>query len=272
QRAEVYAFLSTAVSIGLTVGPVLGLVVFTKTPAVGFGFFAVVSFLYLFLVWWKIRETLPETVATEKNRDVQRVAADGQKFKLSGHLPLVWFTLLAVPISTLTAQTWATLPSHLQTHFANYNTMVMVTMTIGSIFSVLLQLWIGKKTESYRPQNVIFVAYLLYAIGAVGLGFTPNLTVLVLFYMVLCLGSMLVQTHFNKMISVWAPVEMRGRYFSIFGLHWRISEMFGPFAGGLMLTVWNGQVMFSVFAGLVLFGAMMQRRLIKRIQANLLST
>ncbi|MGZ4134937.1 MAG: MFS transporter, partial [Tumebacillaceae bacterium] len=92
QRAEVYAFLSTAVSIGLTVGPVLGLVVFTKTPAIGFGFFAVVSFLYLLLVWWKIRETLPETVATEKNRDVQSVTGDGQKFKLCGHLPLVWFT------------------------------------------------------------------------------------------------------------------------------------------------------------------------------------
>jgi MFS family permease len=267
QRAEVYAFLNTAVSIGLTLGPVIGLVVFTKTPAIGFGFFAVMSFLYLFLVWWKIRETLPEQAVPVVGTAPSESAMQ-PKFNLRGHMPLVWFTLLAVPISTLTAQTWSTLPLHLKEHFATYNTMVTVTMTIGSIFSVLLQLWLGKKTEHFQPQNVIFVSYLLYATGAVGLGFAPNLAVLVLFYMVLCLGSMLVQTHFNKMISVWAPVDMRGRYFSLFGLHWRISEMFGPFAGGLMLKFWNGQAMFSVFAGLLVFGALAQRRSIRQIQAK----
>lgn len=273
QRAEVYAFLNTAVSIGLTIGPVIGLVVFTKTPAIGFGFFAAISFLYLFLVWWKIRETLPERngSGTGAGNVPNRVALQ-QKFKLRGHMPLVWFTLLAVPISTMTAQTWSTLPLHLKAHFADYNMMVTVTMTLGSIFSVLLQLWLGKRTEHFKPQNVIFVAYLLFATGAVGLGWAPNLVVLVLFYLVLCLGSMLVQTHFNKMISVWAPVDMRGRYFSIFGLHWRISEMFGPFAGGLMLTYWNGQAMFAVFAGLLVFGALMQRRLIRQIQAKQVAT
>jgi MFS family permease len=266
QRAEVYSLLGMAANIGIALGPILGMFVFTVNAQVGFGFFALVSFLYFALVWWKIPESLAKkgqqkAKITEKRSYLPRLG-------LSNHKTLVWFTLLAVPTSMLAAQMWGTLPLHLKANFEEYTLVLTVIMVSQSTFSTFTQLWVGRKTEKLSSEKIIIVGYLLFAIAAIGFGFGKSMYLLVGFGLIYSLAGMCVSIHLQKFVSIWAPADMRGRYFSIFGLHWRISEMIGPVLGGIIFTYFGGEIMFSFFSLLLILCGVSQYRLIARVRVT----
>lgn len=261
QRAEIFALLHTSLNVGAAIGPLLGFLVFTKDPSFVFGISAIAFVIYALVVWWKVPETMPV-----KDTHEQTKVEKAQPFRLADHKTLFLITLFAIPVSLLYAQTEATLPLHLKTYFANYQSVLVTLMTINGTVVILLQLWIAKRTEKLNPSKVILVSYLLFAIVSYGYGWLPMLSLLIINEVIFTIGEMMNGPHIQKAVSLLAPTEMRGRYFSVFGMSWQISKAVGPFLGGVLLTNFGGGIMFSCIGILLLISGLAQNRILSAIE------
>jgi MFS family permease len=260
KRAEVFALLHTALNVGAAAGPLLGLVLFVQNPTLVFGIAAIMFLAYGFVVWWKVPETLP---AFSRN---QHEKAEAPRMVWREHMTLVWITILAIPISMLYAQTETVFPLHLKTRFEDYQTIYAWLMTINGTTVILLQMWLAKRTEHLPSHQVILAAYLMLTVVALGYATAPFFALLVMVELLFTVGEMLVGPHMQKSISLLAPVEMRGRYFSVYGMNWQISRAIGPLLGGLSFTHFGGVTTFSLIALMLAIAGLLQFRLLQSVQ------
>lgn len=262
RRAEVFALLHTALNIGAAAGPLLGLAVFTQNPSLVFAISAAAFFLYALLVWWKVPETLP----AEARDNVVRNQAP--KLRIREHTNLFWMTLFALPVGMLYTQVETIFPLFLKEKFENYLSVFAWLMTINGTSVILLQMWIAKQTENLATHRVILASYLLFAVVGVGYAFSPFFAILVLVEIVFTIGEMMNGPNIQKAVSLMAPAEMRGRYFSIFSLSWQVSRGIGPLLGGLVLEHYSGEALFAGLGVLLLFSGLAQQRLIRKVQSS----
>jgi MFS family permease len=260
KRAEVFALLHTALNMGSAFGPLLGLLLFTWNPTIIFLTCSVALLAYAGLVVWKVPETMPEKSASELE-----LFKTKPKIKLRDHKPLLWITLLAMPVSLLYAQVESTFPLHLQHQFENYKTVFATIITFNGCVVIALQIWIAKRTEHVSAYLVVAASYLLFAIVSLGYGFVPFFAILLFVEFLFTIGEMLNGPHIQKVISVIAPEEHRGWYFSVFGMNWQLSRAIGPILGGLLFSHFGGKVMFAVLAAIILLAGIAQSRYIRSL-------
>ncbi|MCK9910859.1 hypothetical protein MXD81_17050, partial [Microbacteriaceae bacterium K1510] len=79
---------------------------------------------------------------------------------------------------------------------------------------------------------------------------------------VFTIGEMLYGPQIQKAISVLAPPEFRGRYFSIFGANWGITGTFGPSLGAFAFRQIGGAFWFSIVGLLLFFAGIFQYRIV----------
>ncbi|NOU99590.1 MDR family MFS transporter [Paenibacillus planticolens] len=260
KRAEVFALLHTALNMGSAFGPLLGLLLFTMNPTIIFLACSVTLFVYAGLVMWKVPETLPV-----KSKEGQIVAKSKVKIKWSEHKSLLWITFLAMPVSLLYAQVESTFPLHLQQHFENYKSVFATIITFNGCVVIALQLWIAKRTEHVPAYLVVALSYMLFAAVSIGYGFVPFLAILLFVEFLFTIGEMLNGPHIQKVISVIAPEEHRGLYFSVFGMNWQVSRALGPLLGGLVFSHYGGKVMFVILAVILVAAGIAQTRYIRNL-------
>ncbi|MDQ0878512.1 MFS family permease [Paenibacillus sp. V4I3] len=260
KRAEVFALLHTALNMGSAFGPLLGLLLFTWNPTIIFLTCAVALLAYAGLVVWKVPETMPVKSAAE-----QELSKTKPKIRWRDHKPLLWITLLAMPVSLLYAQVESTFPLHLQQNFENYKTVFAAIITFNGCVVIALQIWIAKRTEHVSAYLVVAASYLLFAIVSVGYGFVPIFAILLFVEFLFTIGEMLNGPHIQKVISVIAPEEHRGWYFSVFGMNWQLSRAIGPILGGLLFSHYGGKMMFAVLAAIILIAGIAQTRYIRSL-------
>ncbi|MGE5701654.1 MAG: MDR family MFS transporter [Clostridia bacterium] len=259
KRSEVFALLHTALNIGSAIGPMLGLLVFKQSPALVFGIASLAFLVYASILWKKVPETLPQVQAKAN------VNASMPKLVLSEHKPLLLFTIFAVPISLLYSQVESVFPLHLRNQTADYQTIFAWLMSINGTSVILFQMWIVKKTQNASVKHVILISYMILMVVAFGYGFAPFFALLVAVELLFTVAEMLLGPHMQKVVSIMAPQEMRGRYFSIYGMSWQVARAIGPTMGGLLFQKFGGQTTFSVFAVLLLFAGLAQFSLLRTI-------
>lgn len=258
KRAEVFALLHTALNMGSAFGPIIGLLLFTWKPSIIFLICSLALLLYAALVAWKVPETLPA-----RNKEQQAAFVRKPKIKWLEHKQLLWITLFTMPITLLYAQVESTFPLHLQHHFENYKTVFATIITFNGCVVIALQLWIAKRTEHLPAYRVMAVAYTLFMIVALGYGYVPVLALLLIVEFLFTIGEMLNGPHLQKVISVIAPEEHRGWYFSVFGLNWQASRAIGPVIGGLLMSRFSGEFMFTMLAVLLFIAGIVQTMIIR---------
>jgi MFS family permease len=261
KRAEVFALLHTALNMGSAFGPLLGLLLFTLNPSIIFLACSVTLVAYAGLVIWKVPETMPV-----KSKEARAAAkANKVKIKWSEHKSLLWITFLAMPVSLLYAQVESTFPLHLQQNFENYKSVFATIITFNGCVVIALQLWIAKRTEHVPAYIVVAVSYMLFAVVSIGYGFVPYLAILLFVEFLFTIGEMLNGPHVQKVISVIAPEEHRGLYFSVFGMNWQLSRAIGPILGGLLFSHYGGKVMFAVVGVILIAAGIAQARYIRSL-------
>jgi MFS family permease len=263
KRAEVFALLHTALNMGSAFGPVIGLLLFTWKPSLIFLVCSLSLFVYAALVGWKVPETL-----MARSKVQQAAFLKKPKVKWSEHKTLLWMTLLTMPATLLYAQVETTFPLHLQHNFENYKSVFATIITFNGCMVIALQLWIAKRTEDKPAYRMIGIAYLLFAIVALGYGYMPYLALLLIVEFLFTIGEMLYGPHSQKVISVIAPEDQRGWYFSVYGMNWQLARAIGPVVGGFLLSRFSGEFMFTVLAAVILIAGIAQTLLIKSLNPH----
>jgi MFS family permease len=260
KRAEVFALLHTALNLGSALGPLIGLLLFTWKPSLIFMVCSVALLLYAGLVWRKVPETLPK-----RSKEQEIAYKIKPKVRWFDHKTLLWITLLAMPVNLLYAQVESTFPLHLQQHFDNYKSVFATIITFNGCMVIALQLWIAKRSESFPTYRIIGVSYFLFMLVALGYGYVPVLSLLLVVEFIFTIGEMLYGPHSQKVVSMIAPEEHRGWYFSIYGMNWQLSRAIGPVVGGFLMTRFSGGTMFTILAGVILIAGMAQTWIIREV-------
>lgn len=265
KRAEVFAALHTAFNVGAAVGPMLGLLLFTRNPQLIFALSAAGYLAYTALVLWKLPETLPAGSSTQ--------AAESEPVLSNGawrqHTTLLWMTAFMIPVGMLYAQVETTLPLHMRDRFADdYMWMLAAMLSANGAIVTLLQVWIARRTESAATYRMVAISFALLACTALGYGFAPLFALLLLSELLFTIGEMLIGPHMQKAVSMIAPAHMRGRYFSIYSLNWQISRGLGPILFGFVYKEWSGEAAFTIITLLLLAAGAGQYLLLRRLSAS----
>lgn len=248
KRPEVFALFHTALNLGAAAGPLLGLVLYSWNMHIVFLICALSTGIYAIVVWWKVPETLPSDL---KEQTGIQGRSQASPIRLREHKLLLWITLSAMPVTMLYAQVESTFPLHLQTRFENYQTIYATLMTFNGLTVILLQMWIARKTKDFPVHWIMGISYALFAAVSLGYGFAPWFAMLLAVELIFTTGEMLNGPHTQKLVSVIAPPEHRGLYFSIFGMNWQLARAIGPLLGGLVLSRLNGEWLFTLLAALI---------------------
>lgn len=264
KRSEVFALLHTALNVGAAVGPLIGVMVYKFNPGIAFAICSLALFLYCLLIIWKVPETLPKAVRRQEAGAPKQAHQPQPKLIIREHTTLFLIMLAALPISLLYSQTEVILPQHLRTHFDDFLNVFATLMTINGILVVSCQMLIAKFAERFPAKKVILAAYLFLGCVGFGYGWAPTLLLLIVAEALFTIGEMLYGPQINKAISVLAPPEFRGRYFSIFAANWGITGTFAPSIGAYAFRHIGGAFWFSIIGLLLLIAGIFQYRLVSR--------
>lgn len=263
RRSEVFALLHTALNLGAAAGPLIGVTLYKINPGIVFGICSAALMLYCLLIVWKVPETLPKEMRRSAKGTADASQKAEPKLRLSEHKHLLWMTLAAVPISLLYSQVEMILPQHLKTKFDDFLTVFATLITINGILVVLCQMLIAKYAERFPAHKVILTAYLFLACVGVGYGWAPSFLLLIVVETIFTIGEMLYGPQIQKAVSILAPAEYRGRYFSIFGANWGITGTVGPSLGAFAFTSIGGSYWFTLIGAVLLVAGWFQYRLVK---------
>ncbi|WP_114604366.1 MDR family MFS transporter [Staphylococcus sp. EZ-P03] len=102
--------------------------------------------------------------------------------------------------------------------------------------------------QRFTTRQVFTTAILIFLIGTIAAGFSPNFTVLLIARIVQALGSgMMMPLMMTTILDIFEPHE-RGKYMGIFGLVIGLAPAIGPTLSGYLVEYFNWRSLFHVVA------------------------
>ncbi|MGM0846149.1 MAG: MDR family MFS transporter [Bacillota bacterium] len=253
-RSEVFALLNTVGAAGLALGPVIGYFVYTQDPALMFGMQAAALTIYLAVVYLKLPETMPE-----QNKDIEQAASSFHlKSFISNNSYVLSLMAFSLPISFFYAQSETNYRLYLEDLFPDFLVVLTTLASIKAVMCIVLEIPLVKWSNKYSFKKIVILSYSLYFVAALSYGFSTSLLLLIFTQLVVTVAESLGLNRMLNHVSEIAPSDKRGLYFSIYGTHWDISRMAGPFLGGVILIEWGGAALFLLSAFLLLLGGTAQ--------------
>lgn len=242
QRLEAYSLMRTSHNMGIALGPVIG--GFVATISYSIAFFSAATGLIVFslLVFFFAHETL--------DRGAIQAQPEREKFGGYGRIlrdtPFTSFVVVFTLTQMCASLIWVLLGVYAKQNYQVPESQYGWIATTNALMVVFLQLFVTRLTKRYRPLLALAAGTLLYAIGvgsvALGTGFWGFWTSMV----ILTVGELILSPTATAYAANLAPVDMRGRYMSLYSLTWGMASGIAPVAGGFLndnfgpVTIWYG--------------------------------
>ncbi|MBN2550493.1 MAG: MFS transporter [Anaerolineales bacterium] len=237
KRAGGFGVLRVVANLAVTIGPVIGGFLATKSYLLLFISDAVASSITALIVFLAIRET------HRPRAEGQAQESMAQTFR--GYLEVrrdtafLWFMGASVLMVLVYMQMNTTLAVFLRdAHGVNTQGFGYI-LSLNALMVVLFQFWITRRVSRYRPLLVMAAGTLLYAIGFAMYGFVSLYWLFLAAMVIITIGEMLVSPVGQAIVARLAPEEMRGRYMAVFGFSWVIPTAVGPLLSGIVMDHFN---------------------------------
>jgi MFS family permease len=119
-------------------------------------------------------------------------------------------------------------------------------LSINALIVVVLQFWVTRRLERFKPLAMMAVGSFLYAIGFAMYGFVEGMALFITAMIIITVGEMVVSPFQQALVASFAPEEMRGRYMAVSGMTWGIAFMIGPYFAGLLLDSPNPNMLWYI--------------------------
>jgi len=267
KRPDAYSLLRMSNNLGVAIGPAIGgfIAVVSYTRAFYIAFIGM--FTYSMLLAFLAKETIPQQVRrsvsdpgliSEPGIEAKREAFGGYAHIAKDRQFL--FFVAAFSFTGISAMMmWALLSVYTKENFGLPENLYGWIPTTNAIMVVLLQLSVTEFTKKRPALLISGLGALFYAFGvgsvALGQGFWWFWASMV----VMTVGELIIMPTATTYVANLAPVDMRGRYMSIFGLTWGIAAAVGPILGGLLndnfgpYTIWYGGLVAGLLSVLGFF-------------------
>ncbi len=248
KRAEGYGIIRVVFNTAVIIAPPIAGLLIANSYLTLFLVDAVISLISAAIVLLALPETKPQAQAHAKPETMkQTFAGYGRVFKDTRFLAFISVTVM---MTLVYMNMNSTLGVYLRDQHGlpelNYGWL----LSINAIMVVVLQFWVTRRLEKYKPLLMMAAGSLLYAIGFAMYGFISTFVLFILAMVVITIGEMVVSPFQQSLVASFAPEDMRGRYMAVSGLSWSISFTVGPYLAGLLLESANPNLLWA-FAGIV---------------------
>lgn len=237
KRAQGYGIIRVAFNLSVTIGPVIGGLLATRSYLALFIADAAISLITAILVW----RYLPETRPAPLGGAAQESIADtfGGYLRVLRDLPFLLFMGACILMTLVYMNMNTTLGVFLRDVHGVPESGYGYILSLNAAMVVLFQFGITRRIEKRPPLLMMAFGTALYAIGFAMYGFVSAYTLFLLAMVVITVGEMIVAPVGQALVAKFAPEEMRGRYMAVFGYSWGISFAIGPYLAGLILDTFD---------------------------------
>ncbi len=249
RRTEAYAIVRMIHNVGVAVGPIAGGFIAAisyntafLTAAATFSFFAILTAFF-------IRETLPVQAPQTSQRRATigfgPVLRDGGFMQVS---LLFAVTMMSASVMFIMFSTYA------KTQFGLPEDISSYVITTNALMCIFVQYFVTVVTRRYKPLPVLAIGALFYAFGVGSVALGQGLWAFIASMAVLSMGELIMTPTATTMVANMAPMDMRGRYMSIYGLAWPIAQGVGPILAGVLndnvspVSMWYGAFVIGLLA------------------------
>ena len=231
KRSSAYSILRMFNNTGIAIGPAIGGLIVSHSYQLGFilaGFAMSVYGLYLFLFTKETLDTTNKPIGTAGSS-----SQGGYGSVLANQKYLVF--LLAITIGIMAPMMlWMLLAIYTTKYFGISESQYSLIPMTNAIMCVTLQfpvtLWIRK----LEARQAITLGMFAYAIGVGSVAIMTGFWGFWLSMVIMTFGELILVPTATKYIADMAPVDLRGRYMSLYWLSWGISRAVAPMVGGLL--------------------------------------
>jgi len=237
KRPEGYGIIRVVFNSAVIIAPATAGLLIAKSYLLLFIVDAVISLIAAGIVLFALPETKPQGQKQVKPETVsQTFAGYGKVVK---DIPFVAFVLVNIMMTLVYMNMNTTLGVFLRDSHGILEAGYGYLISMNAIMVVLLQFWIARKLEKYKPLLMMAFGTALYAIGFAMYGFVSTYILFALAMVIITMGEMVVTPFQQSLVAGFAPENMRGRYMAIAGLSWGIAFAVGPYLAGLIIDNLN---------------------------------
>ena len=237
QRAQGFGILRVVVNLAVTIGPVIGGLLASRSYMLLFAADAVTSLITAFVVYFVLQETrlpVPEGEPQESMSQTFR-----GYFHVLRDAAFGWFLVASVLMVLVYMQMNTTLAVYLRDSHGVTEQGFGYILSLNALMVVLFQFSITRRIQKYRPLVVMSVGTLLYALGFALYGFVSLYVFFLMAMAIITIGEMLVSPVGQAIVARLAPEDMRGRYMAVYGFSWVIPAAVGPLLAGIVMDNYN---------------------------------
>ena len=248
RRPGAYALLRMVANLGVAIGPSIGGFVTAASYALAFYIAAASEFAFTLLVFFFIRETVPQR---EEGAETRAESGYGPVLRDRPFLAFCGvYTLAGITYSLM----MILLSVYGKENFGVPESQYGFIMTTNAAMVVLFQFGITRVTGRFHHLPVLAVGSLFYALGVGSVALGHGFPAFLLSMVILTIGEMIMIPTSTALTANLAPPDMRGRYMGIYGLTWSIGFGIGPVLGGYLndnlapVAIWYGGFLIGLAA------------------------
>ncbi|HSF83444.1 MAG TPA: MFS transporter [Anaerolineales bacterium] len=237
QRAGGFGIIRVAFNLAVTIGPVIGGFLASRSYLLLFISDAVTSLITALIAYFALHETRHKPAADEPKQSMGETFRG--YFKVLGDKAYIWFLLASTLMVLVYLQMNTTLAVYLRDMHGISEQGFGYILSLNAGMVVLFQFAVTRWVNRYNPLMVMTAGTLLYAIGFAMYGFVGAYSLFLAAMVVITIGEMMVSPVGQAIVARLAPEDMRGRYMAVFGFSWLIPIAIGPFLAGMVMDNWN---------------------------------
>jgi MFS family permease len=276
RRPNAYALLRMVQNLGITIGPAVGGFIAVNSYTLLFYIAAAATGAFSLIILLFVKETLPKTSAGPG--EPAAAAASPVLHPAGGYLSILrdWPFLSFCLFYTLSGFGYiifmVLLPVYAKENFAVLENQFGLIMSTNALMVVALQYSVTNLTKRYAHIPVLAIGSLFYALGVGSVILGRSFPAFLASMVVLTFGEMIMVPTSTVLTAELAPVDMRGRYMSIYSITWGAGLGIGPLIGGALndnigpIAIWYGAALFDLiaFAGFIFLALALRNRLSKK--------
>lgn len=233
KRIDAYSLLRLSNNLGVALGPSIGGFLAATSYTVAFYFAAIGMSTYGLMMLILGKETIPAKAAetVEIRRARLRFGGYNVIFK---DKPFMRFVAAFTLVQISSAFVWLLLSVYTKEQFGMPENQYGFLPTTNGIMIVLMQLGITARTRKYSPHLMLAVGSAFYGIATLSIAFMTGFWGFWFSMVLLTIGEMILVPTSSTYAANLAPVDMRGRYMSLYTLTHGLAYGIGPVTGGLL--------------------------------------
>jgi MFS family permease len=249
-RPRAYSLLHWAANLGMSVGPVLGGLLASRSYLALFLVDAATMAAFAGLVAWRVAETRP---AGEAGGQGGSAGAGGLARALRDRR-LVGVTLLALPVAMLFWQGFTVLPLGMAAKGLGATSFGLALSLNGAIIA-LFSLPIAVAVARLPRLPLMAAATVLVAVGMAAHGPASSFGAYAAAVVVWTLGEMAWVPVAPSLVADLAPPHLRGSYQGVYSASWGLAALLGPALGGAVFQRFGDTVVWAAGGTLALLAA-----------------